>query len=142
MQAGENVEFYLLKSYQIVKGKCQIDAAASIIQDTPIVKNQDIIEYSKSNYQFTLSENAAKEIKKLSDWTPFAVVVDKQVIYYGIVKPIYSSSSCAQSIKMNNAVINNKITMYLGYAGADSSINDQRNNPKLLATLRRQGKLK
>jgi hypothetical protein len=54
VQAGENVEIYLLKTVQLVTGKCQIDSSASVIQDTPFVKNQDILEYSKANYQFAL----------------------------------------------------------------------------------------
>lgn len=40
VQAGENVEFYLLKSFQIVTGKCQIDAPTSTLRDTPTVKNK------------------------------------------------------------------------------------------------------
>ncbi len=43
---------------------------------------------------------------------------------------------------MDNLGIENKITMNLGYAGTDINIDDQRNNPKLLATLRKQGKWK
>ncbi len=78
----------------------------------------------------------------MADGTPFGVVVDKQVIYYGILKPSYSSSSCANSITMDYVGTNNKIAMNLGYAGADINIDDQRNNSKLLATLRNQGKLK
>lgn len=142
VQAGENVEIFLLKTAQLVTGKCQIDSSASVIQDTPFVKNQDILEYSKANYQFALTDISIQKIRKLAEGTPFAVVVDKQVIYYGILKTGISSSSCPHSITMDNIGINNKITMNLGYAGADINIDDQRNNPKLLATLKNQGKLK
>jgi len=126
----------------LVTGKCQIDSSASVIQDTPFVKNQDILEYSKANYQFALTDISIQKIRKLAEGTPFAVVVDKQVIYYGILKTGISSSSCLYSITMYYTVTENKITMNLGYAGAEINIDDQRNNPKLLATLRNQGKLK
>ena len=78
----------------------------------------------------------------MNEGTPFAIVVDKQVIYYGIIKTLNSSSSCTSSITMNHIVSGNKITMNLGYAGADVNIDDQRNNPKLIATIKNQGKLR
>lgn len=142
VQPGENLEIYLLKSYQLVTGKCQIDAATSALQDTAIVKNQDILEYFKANYQFVLTDNSLQKLKALNDGTPFAVAIDKQVIYYGILKPSFSSSTCANSITMDYVVPTNKITMRLGYAGTDINIDDQRNNSKLIATLKNQGKLK
>jgi hypothetical protein len=141
-QAGEKVEIYLLKSYQVVTGKCQIDASTSVLQDTAIVKNQEILEYFKANYQFAITANPIQKLRALNDGTPFAVAVDKQVIYYGIYKPSYSSSTCANSITMGYVGTNNKITMYLGYAGADINIDDQRNNSKLIATFKNQGKLR
>lgn len=142
VQAGENLEIYLLKSYQRVTGKCQIDARTSILQDTAIVRNQDILEYSKTNYQFTLTNRSIQKLKALNDGTPFAVAIDRQVVYYGILKPSYSSSSCAHSITMDYVGTNNKITMNLGYAGADGKIDDKRNNSKIIATLKNQGKLR
>jgi hypothetical protein len=124
-----------------IPGKCQVDASSPILQETPIVRNQDILAYLKTDHQFTISEDSLKKLRELPDNTPFAILVDKQVVYYGIVKPFYSSSSCTSSITMNNFEGPHKISMNLGYAGADINIDDQRNNPKLLATLRNQGKL-
>jgi hypothetical protein len=43
---------------------------------------------------------------------------------------------------MDYVLSNGKITMNLGYVGTDSNIDDQRNNSKLLATLKDQRKLK
>jgi hypothetical protein len=142
IEAGKTVEMYLLKSYQTVTGKCQIDASASILQDTALVRNQDILEYFKASTQFALSDNCLQKIKALADKTPLAVVVDKQLIYFAILKPLYSSSSCPNSITMDYVGTGNKVSMKLGYAGAEINIDDQRNNPKLLATLKKQGKLR
>ena len=47
-----------------------------------------------SGCRFTLNFAAMQKIEVLSDGTPFAVTVDKEVIAYGIFKPIFSSSSC------------------------------------------------
>lgn len=142
VQPGGKVEIYLLKSYQAVTGKCQIDASTAVLQDTATVKNQDILEYFKATYQFALTNNPIQKLRALNDGTAFAVAVDKQVIYYGIYKPSYSSSTCANSITMGYVGTDNKITMYLGYAGTDINIDDQRNNSKLIATLKNQGKLR
>ena len=142
VQPGENLEIYLFKTYQLVTGKCQVNGTSSILEDTAFVKNSDILSYSKASYQFTLTEKMIQKISLLNEGTPFAIVVDKQVIYYGIIKTLNSSSSCTSSITMNHIVSGNKITMNLGYAGADVNIDDQRNNPKLIATLKNQGKLR
>lgn len=142
VEPGVSVEIYLLKSPLAIPSKCQVDASSAILQESPIVRNQDILAYSKTDHQFTISDDSLKKLRELPDNTPFAILVDKQVVYYGIVKPFYSSSSCTSSITMNNFEGPNKISMNLGYAGADTNIDDQRNNPKLLATLKNQGKLR
>jgi hypothetical protein len=145
VKGGETVEIYLLKSSQLVTGKCQIDPLVSVLQDTAIIKNQDILEYSQTNYQFKLTDLAIQKVKTFRDFTAFAVTVDKQVIYYGFFKPGFSSSSCAHSITMDlDWTSANKITLKLGYPGQlqGVTIDDERNNSKLVATLSNQGKLK
>lgn len=144
VKGGDTVEIYLLKTFQTVTGKCQIDAAAAVLQDTAIIKNEDILAYSQTNYQFKLTESAFQKVKTLRDFTPFAVTVDKQVIYYGFFKPSFSSSSCDNSITMDlDWASGNKISLKLGYPGQQQgvTINDERNNQQLILTLRRQGKL-
>ena len=145
VKSGDTIEIYLLKSSQLVAGKCQIDPLTSVLQDTAIIKNQDILEYSQSNYQFKLTDFAIQKVRTLQDHTAFAVTVDKQVIYYGFFKPSISSSSCDNSIIMDlDRTSDNKINLKLGYPGQlqGVTIDDERNNEKLVMTLRNQGKLK
>lgn len=145
ISGGETVEIYLLKTIQTVSGKCQIDPSLSVIQDIPTIRNQDILEYSQTSYEFKLSDVAFQKVKTFLDWTPFAVTVGKQVIYYGFFKPGISSSSCNHSITMDIAWSSEKkIVLRLGYPTPPTgiTIDDQRNNAKLLATLRTQGKLR
>ncbi|MEO5684849.1 MAG: hypothetical protein ABIQ88_19560 [Chitinophagaceae bacterium] len=145
VKSGDTIEVYLLKSSQLVAGKCQINPLTSVLQDTAIVKNQDILEYSQSNYQFKLTDLAIQKVKTFQDFTPFAVTVDKQVIYYGFFKPSISSSSCDNSFTMDlDWTSGNKINLKLGYPGQlqGVTIDDERNNAKLISTLRNQGKLK
>ena len=118
VKGGDTVEVYLLKSSQLVTDKCEIDALVSVLQDTAIIKNQDILEYSQSNYQFTLTDLAIQKVKTFRDFTAFAVTIDKQVIYYGFFKPSFSSSSCNHSITMDlDWSSGNKINLKLGYPG-------------------------
>lgn len=145
IKAGQTVEIYLLKSFQTVAGKCQVDASASALQDTATIRNQDILEYSQTDYQFTLTSASIQKIKTFKDFTPFAVTVDKQVIYYGFFKPGISSSSCDNSITMDlDWASTNKILLRLGYPGQlqGVAIADERNDPRLIMTLKNQGKLK
>ncbi|OQP56850.1 hypothetical protein A3860_09710 [Niastella vici] len=145
VSGGETVEIYLLKTSQTVPGKCQIDAAASSIQDTPEITNDDILEYSQIAREFKLSAIAIQKVKAFHDFTPFAVTVDRKVIYYGFFKPGISSSSCTNSITMDISLSSgNKIVLRLGYPAAidDAGFDDQRNNSWLLGTLEKQGKLR
>lgn len=145
VKGGEGVEVYLLKRSQLFTGKCQIDPLLSVLQDTAIIKNQDILEYSQSKYQFKLTDLAIQKVKTFQDFTAFAVTVDKQVIYYGFFKPSISSPSCDHSITMDlDWTSGNKINLRLGHPSLMQSvtIDDERNHSMLIATLRNQGKLK
>jgi hypothetical protein len=145
MKAGKVVEIYSLKSYQTVAGKCQVDPSVSALEDTAIIKNQDILEYSPTNYQFKLTDPAILQVKTFRDFTPFAVTVDKRVIYYGFFKPAISSSSCNHSITMDiDWITGNTISLKLGYPGPlpGVTIKDERNNPVLIGTLSNQGKIR
>jgi hypothetical protein len=139
-----DVEIYVLKSYQMVAGKCQIDGANASLNDNAIVANDDIVSYSKMDYSFTLTDTAIQKIKAFGPFVPFALTVNKQVIYYGIYKPAISSSSCDHSITMDvDWSSRNKIILKLGYPSLQPgvAIDDQRNNPTILNALSAQGKL-
>ncbi len=142
---GEVVEIYLLKTSQTFFGKCQIDPTASALEDAAVIKNNDILFYFKSSHEFKLSNEAFQKVKTFLGRTPFAVTVDKQVIYYGFFMPSIMSSSCDHSITMDIAWPgDNKVVLRLGYPGlpAGATIDDQRNNSRLLATLKAQDKLR
>lgn len=144
VQAGEQVEIYLLKTTQFVAGACQVDASNSVIQETAFVKNEDILSYSPTTFQFTFSKTAFDKLKTLSPRTVIAIVIDKQVLYYSIYFPMYFSSSCDKSIVWDFSLDQSLgIIMKLGYPGLMQGVNitDDRNNEKLILTLKKQGKL-
>jgi hypothetical protein len=75
----------------------------------------------------------------------FAVTVDRKVIYYCIFKPMTSSSTCEHSLTMVvDAASGSRIVLSRGYPGSLSwpAVDDQRNNPVLLAALSAQKKLR
>lgn len=145
VQPGATVEIYLLKTVQTVPGKCQVDPSYTILQDTPIIRNQDIISYSTTDHKFKLTDTSIQKLKALMGRTPFAVTVDRQVVYYAFYMPNYLSSSCDQSITMDiDWTSGNQVYFRLGYPGQlqGVAIEDNRNDARLLATLKSQGKLR
>lgn len=144
-KAGEKVEIYLLKSGFTYPGPCKVDEAIAQLDETAFIKNEEILSYSSGKRLFNLAESATEKVKLLMDNVPFAVTVDKEVIYYGIYKPPYSSSSCDLSITMHIGFESpNSIAMQLGYPVLYDDIGfvDKTNDPFLLTTLAAQGKLR
>lgn len=141
--ADKKVEFYLLESFRYVTGQCKVDAMSAVMKATPFIGNDDIIQYSRSAYTYKLSAAAINRLKAFEGRVPFAVTVNKEVIYYGFFNDIFLSSSCEHSISMNlDWGSTDKILLQLGYPGSGVTVNDQRNNTILLAALGSQGKLK
>jgi hypothetical protein len=144
-EVGDKVEIYQLKTYQLLTGKCQVDATTAVLQDTAFVNDAAILAYSPNDHLFSLTPAAMRRVNALANFAAFAVTVDKKVVYYGFFIFSYSSSSCAQSIVMSLDFENaGNVSLQLGYPGLAQGIpvDDQRNNAKLVATLRRQGKIK
>ena len=142
---GKPVEFYLLDSFSYVNGQCKVDPASAILKPVPFISNDDIIAYSKSAYTYRISAAAINRVKAFEGRIPFAVTVDKQVVYFAFFNEIILSSSCEHSISMDlDWASQDKILLQLGYPGTAQgvSIDDQRNNSVLLAALSSQGKLK
>ena len=140
----KEIEFYLLESYQLVAGKCQVNPSTAILQNVPFVSNNEIRQYNKDQFEYRLSESAIQKINALSPRAPFAVTVNKEIVFLGIYMPPTMSSTCEHSITM--FALNNTAYIHLGYPGwiqtpTTTAIDDQRNNPSLLAALKAQGKL-
>jgi hypothetical protein len=142
---GSEVEMYLLQAYQLETGKCKVDPSSAVLEEVPVVSNDDILEYSRSTYSYKLSNSAFLKVKALHPRTPFAITVDKKVIFFGIYMPLYMSSTCAHSITMYEMGIPDKEVFFeLGYPGLMQgvTIDDQRNNDLIIQAFRKQGKLR
>lgn len=142
VQEGSEVELYLLQSFQQVSGKCQVNPSSAVLQSVPLVSSNDILKYHQSEHVYTLSNNAIQKIKALSGRTPFALTVDRQVIFTGYYMPLFMSSTCEHSITINDG-LNNTLNVQLGYPSFfGASVEDRRNHPKILESLLKQGKLR
>lgn len=145
VKGGDSIEIYQLKSYKNVTGKCQVDFTSAILEDVPFVSNDEILEYNKATHEYRLTAVATDRVKTLGGKSPFAFAIDKAPIFYGFYMPPMMSSTCDHSITMDVSYSqSNIIGLKLGYPGwiqGHTDIDDQRNHPKILATLLKQGKL-
>jgi hypothetical protein len=143
---GTEIEIYTLSYFKTVPGICRVDASSAVLNFAPVVNNADIVRYDQSSYTYHLTPSAVARLdNQLKAAQPFAVTVDKQPVFFGFYRPGYLSSLCMESITMAYiAPGGNTIRLDLGYpsfpAGVSASF-DHRNHPRLLATLKAQGKL-
>lgn len=142
IDAGSKVEIYLLESYELVAGKCQVNASTITLKNEPLVANDEIITYSNDDHTYTVTRATVQKIVALPGRTPFALTINKEIIFTGFYMPLIMSSTCEHSITMSTGV-QNKIFMNLGYPYfSTTGIDDKRNDPSLLAILHAQGKLR
>jgi hypothetical protein len=140
---GGLVEIYALETFSLISQKCQVDPSMAVLQANPVISNNEIISYSPTDYLFKLTAQGKQDSEIFESFPGFAVTVNKEVIYYGIHKPFTSSSSCDHSITMYISFPSRNLVMNLGYPGPlpGITIDDQRNNAKLIDALNAQGKL-
>jgi hypothetical protein len=139
---GQQITFYLLKSYQMIPNKCAIDPASVVLETKPLITQDDIVSYADKSYTFTINANGYNNVRQLRDATPIAVCIDNKVAFLSVYKPLTSSSTCYESITMQ-ALPNNQVKFQLGYPTLLNGvmIDDQRNNNMLLETLKVANKL-
>lgn len=145
--SGVKVEIYLLRSFETLDQTCQIDDAGIALEDEPLIPYSDLVSYNPSEHMFQLSERGKETISDQDlaiHGKPFGVAIDGEVIYTGYFWASFSSSIC-QWITTDPLFIelNNGLKMQLGYPGQIDGfeIPDKRNDPRILATFKRDGKL-
>jgi hypothetical protein len=110
-----------------------------------IIYYDEILSYSPKNYTFTITESCANRLNGFHiHGTPFAVTIDKQIIYTGYFWCGFSSSMVDWiTIDPLNYGGKNKLRVSLGYPGLIQGdyIPDDRNDYRILEVLRRDGKL-
>jgi hypothetical protein len=138
-----SVAIYKLKSYDMIMNKCAINPQTAVLEDSPVIGNDDIISYSEKDYVYTISPKSYDKVKQLMDFVPIAMTVGGKVIFLGVYKPYTSSSTCYHSITAH-FLLDNQIKFQLGYPTLqnDITIDDQRNNSAIINALKISGRLK
>lgn len=99
-QSGNNASYglYLLKDTLLITSEAKKIALANLeLQDAPIIKLDDVIEYKWDEQLISITNDASarfkgveKKIKSIYG-LPFVVVAGQQKIYLGNIYPMYSS---------------------------------------------------
>lgn len=90
------IDIYLLKSFTATVDQSTTPVTVSItnavLDDTPLVADQDIQSYTKATTTFTLKKDIQTIIQNYGTDKAFAVMVNNQPVYYGMFHPLYLSS--------------------------------------------------
>jgi hypothetical protein len=92
-----NVCFYLLKSYKTGENSMEIMTGSARITDNPIIGYEDIISYNTNLNIYNISKKARDTVMSLTSTVsgpPFAVTIDKEIIYTGYFWPVTSPVEC------------------------------------------------
>ncbi len=117
------------------------------IEEQPLIGVNDIVKYDAGTHEITLTSNAYKKITDLEvpvSGKSFIVCVDKQIIYSGAFwTPLSSLSYDGITICMPlGSQETNVIHVELGYPSSSFYTGeDTRDNPKIMESLKRDGKL-
>jgi hypothetical protein len=138
-----SIAIYRLKSYDMITNKCAINPQTAVLEDLPIIGNDDILAYSEKDYTYAISASSFAKVKQLMDFVPIAMTVGGKIVFLGVYKPYTSSSTCYHSITAHY-LLENQIKFQLGYPTLqnDITIDDQRNNSAIINALKISGRLK
>ena len=143
------IDIYLLKSFTSTIDQSTTPATVSItnavLDDTPLVSDQDIKFYTKATTTFTLRKDVQTIIKSYGPDKAFAVTVDNQMVYYGKFHPFYLSSitfgvaTIAPDLSNNNEL---KIDFVTIVGNSFLHQLDKRNGSQIINTLKATNRLR
>jgi hypothetical protein len=146
--SGKSIDFYYISEYKKEENSFKIIDSSVVISQTKIINYSDIISYSSKNHTFTISDSISDKLSVFENnpfhGRPFALAIDKEIIYTGYFWASYSSLGCDWiTIDPIDFSGKNKLTVTLGYPGLIQGdlIPDKRNDSRLLKTLKQDNKL-
>lgn len=145
---NNKIEIYQLKSYTQKTDTSfairTIVLSDLVLEDSPLVTDTEIRSYTQSSYTFELSKNLNPIIKNFGPDKAFVVMVDKEVIYFGMFRPAYLNSILFSIPYIEPILTNNNLHINyatIGSTGAQQPI-DKRNDMKLINALKATNRLK
>jgi len=147
MSSGDEVELYLMETFNTIDNTEQINEASVVLAPEPLIYYEDILSYDQDEFLFKVSERAVDAIEQLNvpvNGIAFAIAVDRNLIYTGYFWPSYSSATC-QWVYTDPLMIDlyEGLKIKIGYPSKlpGETIPDNRNDPRMLQVLKRDGKL-
>jgi len=147
-QLGNGLEFYLIKDFQKAGTTSKIINSSVKLSDSVIIYYDEITSYNSNTFTFTVTESMANRLNGFKNnhihGTPFAVTINKEIIYTGYFWCGFSSASVDWvTIDPLNYSGKNQLRVSLGYPGLSRGdyIPDNRNDDRILDILRRDSKL-
>ena len=124
----------------------QADLSTLALQPEPLIPASDIVAYSPSTHDLTLTRAAMQRLPGIRipvNGIGFVICVGKTPILAGAFWTAISSLSFdGLTIQVPMYMNETRLHLYSGYPGLDDTLpNDPRNDPRLLDALRRAGKL-
>jgi hypothetical protein len=146
---GSKVDIYLLKSFTSGVDQSTTPATVSItnavLDDTPLVTDQDIQFYTKATTTFTLRKDIQTTIQNYGPDKAFVVTVDNQPVYYGKFHPLYLSSMAFGVATIAPSFYNNselKIDFTIIEGNSLLQQLDKRNDSRIINTLKATNRLR
>jgi hypothetical protein len=145
---GSRVDVYLLKSFAASLDTTKTPAVNiiknAILNDTPLLADEDIKYYTKENCTFTCRKDIQSLIQNYGHDKAFAVTVNSQVIYYGVFHPMYLSSFTYGVAIITPFLLQNKELRvdFTNLTGTYVSQLDKRNDRRILEVFSATGRLK
>jgi hypothetical protein len=147
-QPGNGLEFYLIRDFQKAGTSAKIINSTVTLSNSVIIYYDEIISYDSDTYTFTVNKSCANKLNDFENnhihGTPFAVTVNKAIIYTGYFWCGFSSSILDWvTIDPLDYSGKNRLRVSLGYPGLIQGdyIPDDRNDYRILDILRKDGKL-
>ncbi len=147
---GNDFAIYLLAEDLPATKLSQMDINQLILQNRPIISNDDIVSYDKADHTIELTHEAYTRIQQIFpmpvkvDGIPFVVCVGKERIYTGAFwTPLSSLSYDGVIIMQPFDTTTTTIQITLGYPVSDVYTgNDPRADPRIMRALEQGKKLK
>lgn len=143
--SGFGLEIYILKDYQTKPNSHEIISGSEKLSKDPIIYYHDVISYDSTDHFFVVDSIKARQMAK-TDWptsgTPFALTINRQVIYSGHFIPGYSSSG-SDWYSIDPLSLRGRLRVTLGYPGDQINFkdSDRRNDARIINQLNQDNKL-
>lgn len=137
------LEIYLLKDYQTKQNSFEIISGTEKLSKDPIIDYNNVVSYDSTDHYFVIDSLKAQQMSKTvwpTSGTPFAVTVNRQIIYSGYFIPGFSSMG-ADWYSIDPLALQRKLRVTLGYPVDQVKNQDLRNDLRIITLLIKDHKL-